>query len=513
LIDVLLRECAVLQVSRHPELKEVPELAAPAVFGLFRSTICLPVGTVESLSPQELQWVIRHELAHVRRRDTWLLSFALIVRSLHWFNPVAWLAASRLRSHVEAAADDLALRGASSLDAVTYGRLLLKYMERASSSNVSPAVGLLPFAAGRRLRNRIERLTRDRDSYRRQARWSIAFATLTLSIVGLTDAAPPSAFPPPAIHLPAESNLTVVQPDDADEGPTYVCVYDVTKVLERISEVNPGDDPELILSALYPGMKPSRAIRLNDSQLIAELTQKRHQHLSRGLEAWQIGGPRQITIEVRIIQAKLSRASSIDWTAKIDGLEQRGSRPMVATRIREDQLRRFVQGVSADDGGQFLSAPKVTVFNGQTATVASLAQRRFVTGVEPGEDGSLQPVTEVYDDGFKVTLRPSTAGDGALDLAFDLQTSTIGDVGLANLPFRYPQAPHPNVTVQVPSVFTASARSTVRLPATESLLIAAPQVFHATSQEASTTAVFYAFTPRLLEDAEMVEAALAPKRR
>lgn len=512
LIDVVLRECDLLRVPRRPQLKEVPELAAPAVFGLFRSTVCLPVGAIESLSPQELRWVLRHELAHVSRRDAWLLSFALIVRSLHWFNPLAWFATSRLRVHVEAAADDLALGGSSSIDAIAYGRLLLRYVASASSQNASPAVGLLQFVAGRRLRGRIERLTRDRTAHRRRVRWSIGFATLALSIVSLTDAAPPSAPRPPAIHLPA-ADLTVVKSRDTDEGPTSLRTYDVAEVLERIREMESGDDAELVLTALYPGMAPSPAMRLEGGNLIAELTERRHQELSRALDAWRIGGPRQITIEIRIIRANLSLAASIDWAAKINDLEQRGSRPMVATRIREDQLRRFVRGVSADSGGELLMAPKVTVFNGRTATIASLVQRPFVTGIEPREDGSLQPVTELYDDGYKVTLQPATTGDGAIDLTFDLQTSTIGEVALANLPFRHPQAPYPNVTVQVPSVFTASARSTVRLPATESVLIAAPQVFHATSAEASTMAVFYAFTPRLLDDAELTTEAPSPPKR
>jgi beta-lactamase regulating signal transducer with metallopeptidase domain len=69
LIALVLRECDSLAIGRRPAMREVPSLAAPAVFGLFRQTICIPPGLTETLSQQELRWVIRHELAHIRRRD------------------------------------------------------------------------------------------------------------------------------------------------------------------------------------------------------------------------------------------------------------------------------------------------------------------------------------------------------------------------------------------------------------------------------------------------------------
>ena len=68
LIDLLLRECDSLGVGCRPVVREVPSLAAPAVFGVFRKTICLPPKLIETLSEQELRWVIRHELAHIRRQ-------------------------------------------------------------------------------------------------------------------------------------------------------------------------------------------------------------------------------------------------------------------------------------------------------------------------------------------------------------------------------------------------------------------------------------------------------------
>ena len=135
LIDLLLRECDSLAVGRRPALREVPSLAAPAVFGLFRRTICLPPSLTEILSKQELRWVIRHELAHIRRYDIPVVIIASITVAFHWFNPIVWLIVRRLRAAMEAAADRLALQTLSESDAAAYGKLLLRFAESARGGN------------------------------------------------------------------------------------------------------------------------------------------------------------------------------------------------------------------------------------------------------------------------------------------------------------------------------------------------------------------------------------------
>jgi beta-lactamase regulating signal transducer with metallopeptidase domain len=65
-IDCLLRVCDEVGVGLRPRLKVVPSLDAPAMFGLVWPTVCLPVGWREKLTMLQLEWVLRHEVAHVR---------------------------------------------------------------------------------------------------------------------------------------------------------------------------------------------------------------------------------------------------------------------------------------------------------------------------------------------------------------------------------------------------------------------------------------------------------------
>ena len=78
-------------------------------WGSIRPRIVLPAGA-DGWSDARIHAVLCHELAHVRRHD-WLVQLAAeIVRAVFWFNPLAWIAAARLRRESERACDDCVLR-------------------------------------------------------------------------------------------------------------------------------------------------------------------------------------------------------------------------------------------------------------------------------------------------------------------------------------------------------------------------------------------------------------------
>lgn len=500
LIEHVQRECDVMGLRRRPSIKVVPTLTTPAVFGLFRSTICLPANALASLSTDELRWVVRHELAHIRRRDAWLFVLAAGMQALHWFNPLAWLTMHRLRRHVEAAADELATAGASLAERVAYGRLLLRLAEQSPPTQRSPALGLLAFVWGRSLQNRIELLTEDRPPQRRWVHVTLALATLTFAAIGLTDAAEQSIPRGPAIHLPP-LDLTIVRSLDGPPGPSSTRHYDVDAVLGRIRQAMPEADPSLFLLTTSKNMLATGLVQVVDGRWMVVAPAREHEAFAALLNAWRTSGPRQIAIELRIIRADLARAMDVDWIAgRLGHVNKRGPQPMVAARISDDQLRQFVQQVQANADNSILAAPKVTLFNGQSAVIAAVVQHPMVTEVEPRDDGSLQPVVEVLDAGWKVKLQPAVAADESLQLDFELTVSQLGETRFANLPFRQSHGSPFHVTVQAPSVTTTSLSASVQLPLDESVLIALPELFDAADPQASHMAVFYALTPRLLDE-------------
>jgi type II secretory pathway component GspD/PulD (secretin) len=67
-------------------------------------------------------------------------------------------------------------------------------------------------------------------------------------------------------------------------------------------------------------------------------------------------------------------------------------------------------------------APKVTLFNGQTAWVADEVQRPFVTGVQlgSGNQHGFQPIIDVIHEGMRIGLRAEVTEDGDVDLLCNL---------------------------------------------------------------------------------------------
>jgi beta-lactamase regulating signal transducer with metallopeptidase domain len=91
--------------GRTVQVRVSREVETPAVTGLLAPVILLP-HDAPSWTDERRTIVLLHERAHIERRDTLASAVAAIACALHWFNPLAWLAARRLRFERERAADD-----------------------------------------------------------------------------------------------------------------------------------------------------------------------------------------------------------------------------------------------------------------------------------------------------------------------------------------------------------------------------------------------------------------------
>ena len=511
LVDLVLRECDSLAVGRRPLLREVPSLAAPAVFGLFRQTVCIPPGLTETLSEQELRWVIRHELAHIRRRDIPVVIIASIAGAFHWFNPIVCVIISRLRAAMEAAADRLALQSLSQNEVSAYGELLLRFSQDSIASKKSPTLGLISFASGRHLKQRVELLMRDSKPNGLATKCLSAGLVGAIALVGLTDAREEIDRKLPELNLfSSDSTELRVQPswfgplNEEESGvPTFVETYDVTPIFEtmpkhpKLTEKTPLEQLTTWMP-LPPWM--SGKLHVDGKTLSAALTDSQHQFLKQTLDIWKDGEPEQITIEARFIQTSSKTASSIDWASRrIDGLKVRGLGPAFAARIDEAELAQLTRTVSVDRKSNVLLGPKVTMFDGQTAGIANQKQRPFVTGVDPKADGRLQPVISLVDDGINLELTPRAGDADGITLAFKVRASSIGKVSYANLPFRTSDNAEPQFTVQVPATEQYELSSSVKLAAGESIVVAIPRVFDNTPGADSETTMIVALTPRIID--------------
>lgn len=511
LIDLLLRECDSLAVGRRPALREVPSLAAPAVFGLFRQTICIPPGLTETLSEQELRWVIRHELAHIRRRDIPVVIIASIAGAFHWFNPIVWVIISRLRAAMEAAADRLALQSLSQNEVSAYGELLLRFAQDNIAAKKSPTLGLISFASGKDLKQRVELLMRDRKPNRLSSKFMSTGLVGTIALVGLTDAREAKNHQMPEVHLVSSDATELrVQPEwngpfSEQElgGPTFVETYDVTSIFETMPQTPKWTEkPPLERLTNWVPLPPwmKEKLHVDGKTLSAELTTSQHQLLKQKLEIWKDGEPVQITIEARFIQTKLKTARSIDWVGRrIDGLTVRGLGPALAARIDEAELAQLIRTVKADRKGNVLLVPKVTMFDGQTAEIADQAQHPFVTGVDPQADGRMQPVISIVNEGLSLVLTPNASDDSSISLDFKVKASSIGKVSYANLPIGNSNNVNSGFSVQVPATEQYEVSSSAKLATGESIVVAIPRLFENEPGADAETTLIVALTPRIID--------------
>lgn len=204
----ILGHAAALAGMRRPRLWVTGVVRSPAVLGLLRPVILLPREVAEKCDASELKLIFLHEVAHLRRRDLWAQAVASLVVAVHWFNPLAWWAARRMRVEAEMAADALALKYADAAEAHRFGEVLLGFAQRAMAGWLlwSFSATLLGISENKHdLKRRIEALTDV--ARRRRTRWSLGFlAFALLAFTGLTRS--PAQVAAPAAAVPAASDVS-----------------------------------------------------------------------------------------------------------------------------------------------------------------------------------------------------------------------------------------------------------------------------------------------------------------
>lgn len=111
---------ARLRVSRPVRLLVSERLRAPAVVGLLRPVVLVPVGALAGLPVEQMEALLLHELAHIRRYDYLVNALQSIVEALLFYHLAVWWVSGHMRSERELCCDDAAV--AVTGDAQSYAR-------------------------------------------------------------------------------------------------------------------------------------------------------------------------------------------------------------------------------------------------------------------------------------------------------------------------------------------------------------------------------------------------------
>src|SRR5256714_2083992 len=122
----LYERCLALEramgLDRVIQYCECHGLDAPAVLGWFRPVVLLPVRALTGLTEQQIEAVIAHELAHIRRLDCFVNLFQMAAETLLFYHPAVWWVSQGIRAERESWWDDEAISLCG--DAVNHARAL-----------------------------------------------------------------------------------------------------------------------------------------------------------------------------------------------------------------------------------------------------------------------------------------------------------------------------------------------------------------------------------------------------
>jgi len=253
---VVRRLASAMQLRRAVRLVQSAAVEVPSVIGWLRPIVLLPASTLTGLAPRQLEMVLAHELAHIRRHDFFINLLQAVVETLMFYHPAVWWMSRQVRVERENCCDDLAVAVCG--DAIQYARALARLEElRADAPEVAMA------ANGGSLLARIRRIAGARaESIGLGSRWAAAVAML--SIVAIIVAIPSL----PALAQREESAKKAEAPKKASTV-VEVTEKQVTPEADDDTDVgvtadtddSDGDAPE-VPPVPVPPMPPAPAIHM-----------------------------------------------------------------------------------------------------------------------------------------------------------------------------------------------------------------------------------------------------------
>jgi beta-lactamase regulating signal transducer with metallopeptidase domain len=167
------------RLGHRVALRISDEVISPMVFGIWRAVVLMPLSAATSLTPEQLQAILAHELAHVRRWDYLCNLLQTSIECLFFFQPAVWWISRRVREFREACCDQAA--ATTCANPLVYAEALL-HMEEQRVQHRRLAVALQ--GSGGPLLNRIRRVLGE-EAMDHKSMSGIRIAVVAMVLAGL----------------------------------------------------------------------------------------------------------------------------------------------------------------------------------------------------------------------------------------------------------------------------------------------------------------------------------------
>jgi beta-lactamase regulating signal transducer with metallopeptidase domain len=153
-----------ISASRSVTITTSEDVRVPAAIGFWNRTIVLPAWALRELNPDDLNVILLHESAHLRRWDDWTNLIQKMVRALFFFHPAVWWIENRLAVEREMACDDAVL--AETANPHGYASCLVSLLEKSLAHRLADKRWTMAHAAVHRAHEASLRLAKILDKNR-----------------------------------------------------------------------------------------------------------------------------------------------------------------------------------------------------------------------------------------------------------------------------------------------------------------------------------------------------------
>jgi len=171
--DSMARCAERLGLRRLPKVVLTRRVACPAVFGMFRPVLLMPVGYLSKMTRRDTENMLLHELAHIKRGDLWVHGFYMLLQVVYWYNPLLWLVRSQMH-HLRELCCDATVARLLKERISEYRQTLIDVARRFLTKPTEPGLGLLGlFEDSNRLLVRLNWLKKETWRYQKMKKLTI----------------------------------------------------------------------------------------------------------------------------------------------------------------------------------------------------------------------------------------------------------------------------------------------------------------------------------------------------
>lgn len=449
-----------LNIARPVRILITESRIGPLVYGLLRPTILIPRLVFERSVTNDLIPILAHELIHVRRGDLWVNLFQTLANAVWWFNPLVWLANRNVSRVAESCCDEqtVASLGCSSTN---YARSLIRILELKRSLSTVPAFpGIRPVEITSK---RLERIMKLRQGcHKRTPKWCWGAMTLMMTV-----SLPGAAW---VIGSDPEPWKKVTKHDRAVTLDATINPEAIPAKFDQFAH----DAPQIAIETRFVTLpvKASRSIRIDWSYLQVPPRTKSDAKAKKNVKTRNTKTPRQ----------PQGRSQTVIET----------NEPVRFAMLTQEQKVRLLKSIQEMKTANVLQAPKVTLFNRQTASISDSCQRPFIVGFHDN-DHQLQIISE----GTVIDCRPEALDDGAVWLDLTATYSEIRDVRESTI--TKPSSAE-RITVQIPEVQRTAIGVELEVPAEQTLLLVGST---RTNPKAQAEQLLVMISPRVLPNQQI----------